>query len=156
MQPVRNAIWPAAGALFLTGLYLLLASQISGWEIIAAIAACMVASVGATAVNIAGGRPFEFRVGWFGQLAQLPARVIRDCAVVTGAIFERLIHRRKTGNFCVIEFDPGGQTRLGAAKRALLITRSSLAPNTYVVGMDSKKNMVLLHELISARPPLSP
>jgi hypothetical protein len=154
MQRVRNAIWPVAGALFLTGLYLLFASQISGWEIIAAIAACIVALAGATAVNIAGGRPFEFRADWFRQLTQLPIRVSRDCAIVTGAIFQRMMRRRKTGSFCAIELDLGGQTRLGAAKRALLITNFSLAPNIYVIGADSKKNTALLHELVPARAPL--
>jgi hypothetical protein len=142
--------------LLLAGIYLLLASQISVWEIIAAIAACILAFAGATAVNIAGGRPFEFRVDWFRQLARLPMRVSRDCAIVTLAIFQRMIHPWKTGNFQAVKLDLGGQTRLGAAKRALLITNTSLAPNTYIVGMNSEKNTALLHQLVSTPAPLPP
>src|SRR3954451_4706324 len=116
MQRLRTAIRSAVWAFFLAGIYLLLASQISVWELIAAIGAFTAAFAGVTAVSIASGRPFEFRAGWFGQLLRLPARVIRDCAAVIGAIFDRMIHPRKTGNFHAVEFDLGGQTRLGTAK----------------------------------------
>jgi hypothetical protein len=135
----------------LFGLYLLMASQLNWAE--AAVGA-VAASLGTTAALVtasAGKLRFQPRARWLAVLGRLPMRVLTDCVTVGGELWRRLTHRDPVeGAFRVIEFDPGRNGPVSAARRAMIVAGASLAPNSYVVAVDRKRGVLLLHQLVSA------
>lgn len=135
------------------GLYLLFASKLAGSEVVVGFAAAALAATGATLTSRAARQRFRARVRWLLLLGRLPGRILTDCGMVGLALWRRLA-RRKTvkGKFRTIPFDPGGQDALSTVRRALVTAGISLAPNTYVVAIDRRRRVLLVHQLIpSAR-----
>ena len=55
------------------------------------------------------------------------------------------------GRFVVQPLRPGRDPERAAARRAVFTIGASIAPNTYVVGIDQEEQAALLHELVPER-----
>jgi len=144
MQYIRSAIRPVGWTLFLGVIYLLLAGHVEVWEIIAGLASGAIALVGVAAVMSTSRPSFESGARWLSQFRGVPAQIVHDCVIVLGALFVRIIHPRKRGVFYAKRFD----THSTVVKRAIIITSASLAPNTFVVGIDDANKVILFHQLV--------
>ena len=141
----RKLVQAASWAILLGALYLLLAAKIEIWEFVAAIATGLIALVGVVAVTSASKPQFKIDIRWLAQLWRLPKRVVRDCVIVIAALGSRLVHPLKKGVFRATKSDAVGQTQSDARKRAFVITTSSVAPNTFVIGIDNEAKSISEH-----------
>jgi hypothetical protein len=93
-------------------------------------------------------------VRWLRRVPALPWLALRDSVLVLGALTRHVARRRPVpGRFrlvpVVLPDDPHEQ----AAKRALLTAGGSFAPNSYVLTIDTRKSVMLTHELVSEEAP---
>lgn len=140
--------------LFLATFYVLLVGQLKGVEVAAGLLAGALASIAYTVTKSKGSLGFAFRVSWLRHLAKLPAQVISDTGRVFGALWRTLAQRKPMqGHFISVPFDFGGQDTTDAARRALVAAAASLAPNAYVVSVDEKEGLLLMHQLVSTPEP---
>jgi multisubunit Na+/H+ antiporter MnhE subunit len=126
---------------------------VSTWSLEEAILGLFAAAIAATAAEavreqgVAGFRP---RAGWLWQARVLPWRAARETCVVL-AILARLLTGRGhvRSRFRVLPVSLPEDPYEQAAKRALLVAGESFAPNSYVLAIDTRKGLMLTHELLA-------
>jgi multisubunit Na+/H+ antiporter MnhE subunit len=135
---------------FLFTLWLLLVLTQATPEV---IAGAVVAAIGASAAEVVRRSRFVELLPW-GLVPLHPGALVRtvvsDCWVLTVALARQLRDRQDNlGAFRGIPFDAGADDDLRAAtRRAASTAIVSVAPNTYVVGIDRENNNMLVHELV--------
>jgi hypothetical protein len=67
----------------------------------------------------------------------------------------RALPRRGGGRFVAIPIEAGDDRPRGAARRVLMQTAGSFAPNTYAVGTDYDRGLLLVHQLVPTDDPAS-
>jgi multisubunit Na+/H+ antiporter MnhE subunit len=126
---------------------------ISAWvweEAVLGLFASAVAATAAEAVREQGVAGFRPRVRWLLQVRILPWRVVRETALVLAALARQVTGRGPVhGRFRVVPVVLPDDQREQAAKRALLTAGESFAPNAYVVTIDNREGLMLVHELLA-------
>ena len=80
---------------------------------------------------------------------RLPGQVARDTAIVFAALWRRLAHGEESDSgFRELPIRYGDDTLQGVTRRVLLIGGRSLAPNAFVLGIDSGRDVMVVHELV--------
>ena len=108
-------------------------------------AGAVVAFVGAAAaVIVRAQRRFvtRLRPSWLVRLWRPAAYYLRDLVPVALALA-----RRARGRFVAVPFDAREEDPREAARRVLMKSAGSFAPNTYVVGADEERGILLVHQL---------
>jgi multisubunit Na+/H+ antiporter MnhE subunit len=126
---------------------------ISAWVWSEAILGLFASAIGATAaeaVRELGLTGFRMRARWLLKLKLLPWRTLRETWLVFRALAGQTTRRAPVrGRFRVVPVtlpeDPDEQ----AAKRALLTVGEGLSPNTYVLAIDNREGLMLIHELVA-------
>ncbi len=113
--------------------------------------AAAVAAIAATAVRQQCGIRYAVKPRWLAHFLTLPWKVLSDCFVVLAAICWRPFFARGSGRSSEWEFNPGNDQAESKARRALVTAAVSLAPNTFVVGIDRENHRLLVHELVPAK-----
>lgn len=126
---------------------------ISAWvveEEILGLVASAIAATAAEAVREQGMAGARVRARWLLHARVLPWRAVRESAFVL-AVFARHVTGRAPirGRFRVVPVDLPEDPHEQAAKRALLTIGESFAPNGYVLTIDTRSGLMLLHELVS-------
>jgi multisubunit Na+/H+ antiporter MnhE subunit len=126
---------------------------ISAWvwaEEVLGVVASAVAATAAEAVREQGLAGFRPRVRWLWHLRVLPWRVVRETALVLAALGRLLSGRGAVrGRFRVVPVALPDDPHEQAAKRALLTAGESFAPNAYVLAIDNRNGLMLIHELVN-------
>ncbi len=95
------------------------------------------------------------RFEWTAPALSLPGQVVADTVTVFGALWRKLVHREDPpGTFVELPVRFGDDTPEGVTRRALLIGGRSVAPDTFVLGIDKDTNVMVVHQL--AGPASSP
>lgn len=133
----------------LFGLWLLLVDSLAHPEVAAGpVAAALAASI-ALALRFAGGKRFLFRLRWLRWLASVPKSVLRDSVVLGVALWLRIVRReRPQSAFRAFRFSAVADDLESAAWRAFCIAVTSVAPNTYMIGIDREHKVALVHQLV--------
>ncbi len=125
---------------------------ISAWvleEAILGVFASAVAATAAEAVREQGVAGFRFRVRWLWRARVLPWRTVRESGVVLAALWRQVTARGPVrGKFRVVPVTLPDDPYEQAAKRALLTAGESFSPNSYVLTIDNRRNLMLTHELL--------
>jgi multisubunit Na+/H+ antiporter MnhE subunit len=135
--------WVAAAAL-----YLLLIDITDLPELIAGAGAAVLA---ATALELARergvvGERIHWR--WLLRLYRPILRVPLDIVIVSLMALRAVSDRRgHHGTFRALPFATGGERELASGRRALAEAAGSLAPNTFVIGIDEERKLILAHQL---------
>jgi hypothetical protein len=86
--------------------------------------------------------------GWLRQAAYLPGQVLRDTGAVYVALGRMVVQGGPPpGGYTEIPVRYGDGTTHGIIRRVLLTWARSLAPNTFVVGMDPERDVMVIHRL---------
>jgi hypothetical protein len=149
---VRRSVAIAVGWwTFLFLLWMALVLTTATPEIIVGV---VVAGIGAVAAEVVRRSRFVDLLPW-GLLPRRPVAlawgVLSDCWLLTVALWRQLRDREdNVGTFRGIAFDAGADDDPRAAtRRAAYTAVVSLAPNTYVVGIDRENHNMLVHELVA-------
>jgi multisubunit Na+/H+ antiporter MnhE subunit len=96
------------------------------------------------------GTPFRMRARWLVPALRLPVDVARDTVIVFLALWRWLAWGQEPASaFCELPASVGPDTAEGRTRRALLIGGRSVAPNTFVLGLDSEREVLVVHQLMA-------
>ena len=86
---------------------------------------------------------------WLVPAVRLPAEVARDTVIVFAALWRRLARGEEPASgFRELPARYGGDSAAAVTRRALLVGGRSLAPNSFVVGIDPGRDVMLIHQLV--------
>jgi multisubunit Na+/H+ antiporter MnhE subunit len=119
-------------------------------ELLAGAGAAALAAVFAELVTYQAATRFRMRTGWLGPALRLPGQVVGDTIIVYRALWRRLAHGEQPPSaFLELPARFGDDTPEGVTRRTLLIGGTSLAPNTFVLGLDRERDVMVVHRLVA-------
>lgn len=134
----------------LMSLWVVLDDSIALDELLAGAGAAALAAFLAELVSYQAATRFRMRVEWLGPALRLPGQVARDTVIVFAALGRRLLRgEQPPSGFREIPVPFGGSNDEGVTRRALLVGGRSVAPNTFVLGIDSERNVMIVHQLVA-------
>ena len=140
------------GALFWMSFWVMIDDSIATDELLAGAGAAALAAMFAEVVTYQAGTRFHMRIRWLVPAFRLPGQVARDLVIVYGALWRRLVHgEQPPGAFVELPARFGDGTPEGVTRRTLLVGGTSLAPNTFVLGIDSERDVMVVHRLVAGR-----
>lgn len=111
-----------------------------------------VAAMGATLAEVAGyqaATKFRPRIRWVARAVRLPGEVARDTVIVFAALGRRLVRGQEPASgFRELPVRYGDDSAEGVTRRALLVGGKSVAPNSFVLGIDPDRDVMLIHQLV--------
>jgi multisubunit Na+/H+ antiporter MnhE subunit len=153
-KPRRATFWLVWWALSLA-LWMLLVFKTEAAEVVAGAVAAAFAATAAELLRSHAYPPFSPDARWLRKLGALPREVLGDCWILVAALWRRVVRgERIEGTFRCVHF-PGaaGDDPRSQARRAVAKWLGAVAPNTYVVGFDERKEVVLVHQLVPTETP---
>jgi multisubunit Na+/H+ antiporter MnhE subunit len=119
-------------------------------ELLAGSGAAALAAFLAELVTYQAAARFRMRIEWLVPALRLPGRVARDMVTVYAALWRRLARGEQPPSaFGEVPARFGDDTPEGITRRALLIGGHSLAPNTFVLGLDKDRQVMVVHHLVA-------
>jgi hypothetical protein len=92
---------------------------------------------------------FRVRIRWLIPAFRLPVEVGRDTVIVFAALWRRLAHGElPASGFRELPVRYGPSTAEGMTRRVLLIAGRSVAPNSFVLGIDRARDVMVTHQLV--------
>lgn len=111
-----------------------------------------VAAAGASASELVAHQTashFRIRIRWLASTFRLPGQVIRDTVIVFAALWRRLVRGEEPASgFLDVRKEWGDESPVGMTRRVLLTGATSVAPNTFVLGMDRERDVMVVHHLM--------
>jgi hypothetical protein len=124
-------------------LWLALVDNTSGPELVVGAGVSAIGASAALVVRQQRRVILRPRLRWLLRVWRLPAVFPRDMWLLVVALF-----RRQHGRFYALPSQQLGDVPRGAAQRVTMQTAASFAPNTYVIGTDYERDVVLVHQLV--------
>lgn len=143
----RITAW-TVGWVLAAALYLLLIDITDLPELIVGAGAAALAATGLELAREQGIIGDGIRGRWLLRLYRPLLKVPSDIALVSIMAFRAIADRRaRHGTFRALPFDSGGDKQLASGRRALAEAMGSFAPNTFVIGIDQDRELILAHQL---------
>jgi multisubunit Na+/H+ antiporter MnhE subunit len=118
-------------------------------ELLAGAGAAALAAFVAEVVTYQAAARFRMRIDWLVPALRLPGQVVQDMVTVYAALWRRLAHgERPPSAFAEIPARFGDDSPEGVTRRVLLIGGHSVAPNTFVLGIDKDTDLMVVHKLV--------
>jgi multisubunit Na+/H+ antiporter MnhE subunit len=144
----RGRFW-LAWYVALFGLWLLFVDTLAAEELVLGALGAAVAATAADVVRAQDLVRFKMRARWLTGLAGLPKLLVTDSWLLAVALWRQLLRPGSVrGLFRVLPFPVEGDDAAAAARTALVTGVVSLAPNTYVVGVERGEGCMLVHQLV--------
>ncbi len=113
-----------------------------------AAVAALAALLTEAALHQAGTR-IQLRIRWLAGVVHLPGQVLGDTVLVFRALWRCLAHgEQPPSGFRELPVRYGDQSDTALTRRVLLVGASSLAPNTFVLGLDEDRDVMVVHQLV--------
>jgi hypothetical protein len=139
--------------LVLCTLWLGLVGQVDLLELgAAAVVAALAATAGVVVRERAGFRHRPDRAWWRHGPGMFLA-ALRDCLTLLGALGRRLRGEDVGGRTLALPCEVGGDDAAATARRVLLTLGTSLQPNSYVLGFDEGRQLVVVRQLVATDDP---
>lgn len=133
----------------LMAFWVLLDDSLALAELLAGAGAAALGASLAELVQYQAATHFRMRVEWAVPALRLPAQVVKDTALVFEALWELLAHgRQPSSGFREIPIAFGDDTPEGVTRRALLVAGNSVAPNSFALGIDEDRDVMVVHQLV--------
>jgi hypothetical protein len=149
VPPIRRAGAWLAWWILLMSFWVILDDSLATDELLAGAGA---AALGATLAELVGnqsGLRLRVRIEWLRPALRLPAQVARDTWIVFGALWRRVAHGEEPGSgFVAVAVRQPGATAGDRSWRALEVWRLSSAPNSFALGIDQDREVVIAHQLV--------
>lgn len=134
----------------LMGLWLLFVDTLAPPEVLVGLAAAAAATFSGVVIRAYGEVRFRFQWRWLLLLRGVPTSVLGDSWVLTVALWRRLVrgeHPASALRTVPFPLTPHADDPTAASWHAFVIMATSIAPNTYVIGVDHARNTALIHQL---------
>lgn len=132
--------------------WVMLDDSIATDELLAGAGAAALAALLAELVTYQAASRFRMRGSWLVPALRLPGEVGRDMVIVYAALWRQLAHGQQPDSaFAELPARFGDDTSEGVTRRTLLIGGRSLAPNTFVLGIDPERDVMVVHKLVAGR-----
>lgn len=139
--------------ILLMSLWVLLDDSIALAELLAGAGAAALGAVLAELVQYQASTQFRMRIGWLVPALLLPGQVVRDLVVVSRALWRRIVHgEQPDSDVRELPVRFGDDTPEGVTRRALLVVGRSIAPNSFVLGLDQERDVMVVHQLVADKP----
>jgi multisubunit Na+/H+ antiporter MnhE subunit len=110
------------------------------------------AALGALLAEIAGYQAamrLRMRAEWLAPALGLPAQLLQDTGIVFAALWRRLARGEDPASgFREVPVRFGDQTVAGKTRRALLVGGRSFTPNSFALGIDEDREVMVIHQLV--------
>jgi multisubunit Na+/H+ antiporter MnhE subunit len=132
--------------------WVMLNDSISTDELLAGAGAAALAALFAELVSYQAATRFRMRIEWLTAALGLPGQVVRDAVIVYRALWRRLVHGEQPPSaFKELPTRFGDDSPEGVTRRVLLIWGTSVAPNTFALGIDKDTDVMVVHRLDAER-----
>ncbi len=133
----------------LMSFWVILDDSIALDELLAGAGAAALAAFLAELVAQRTATRFQMRITWVALALSLPGQVMRDTVIVFAALWRRLARgEQPPSGFREIPAGSGGAGDESVSRRVLLVGARSIAPNTFVLGTDKERNVMVVHQLV--------
>jgi multisubunit Na+/H+ antiporter MnhE subunit len=136
----------------LMSFWVILDNSIASDELLAGAGA---AALGAGLAEVAGYQAaarFRMRIEWLVPALSLPVQVVRDTVIVFTALWRRLARGEEPASgFRELPVRYGDDSAEGKTRRALYVGGQSVAPNTFALGIDRDRDVMIVHQLVVTR-----
>ena len=130
--------------------WVMLDDSISTDELLAGAGAAALAALLAEVVTYQAATRFRMRIEWLVPALSLPGQVVRDTVIVYRALWRRLAHGQQPPSaFADLPARYGDDSPEGVTRRVLLVWGTSVAPNTFALGIDSERDVMVVHRLVA-------
>ncbi len=130
--------------------WVMLDDSVSTDELLAGAGAAALAALLAELVTYQAAARFRMRIEWLVPALGLPGQVVRDTVTVYRALWRRLVRgEQPPSTFLELPVRYGDDSAEGATRRALLVGGFSVAPNTFVLGIDKDRGVMVVHRLVA-------
>jgi multisubunit Na+/H+ antiporter MnhE subunit len=130
--------------------WVMIDDSISTDELLAGAGAAVLAALLAELVSYQAASRFRMRIEWLVPALSLPGQVIRDMVTVYRALWRRLARGEQPPSaFMELPARFGDDNPEGVTRRTLLIGGTSVAPNTFVLGIDKDHDVMVVHRLVA-------
>ncbi len=147
----RAGVWLLWWVL-LMAFWIIVDDKLAADELLAGAGAAALAASLAELAGYQANTRLRLRIAWLRPAIRLPADVIRDTGIVFGALWRRLTQGQEpAGGFSELPVRFGDQSIEAKARRALLVGGKSVAPNTFVLGLDPERQVMVVHQLVRAQ-----
>lgn len=130
--------------------WVMIDDSISTDELLAGAGAAALAALLAELVTYQAATRFRMRIEWLVPALSLPGQVARDTVIIYQALWRRLAHGKQPPSaFADLPTRPGDDSLEGVTRRVLLVWGTSVAPNTFALGIDSEREVMVVHRLVA-------
>jgi multisubunit Na+/H+ antiporter MnhE subunit len=130
--------------------WVMIDDSINADELLAGAGAAALAAAFADLVTYQAATRFRMRIEWLVPALSLPGQVVRDMVIVYLALWRRLVHGEQPPSaFVELPARFGDDSAEGMTRRTLLVGGTSVAPNTFVLGIDRDRDVMVVHRLVS-------
>ena len=130
--------------------WVMIDDSVSTDELLAGAGAAALAALLAELVTYQAATRFRMRFEWLVPALRLPGQVARDTVIVYRALWRRLVHGEQPPSaFLELPARFGDDTPEGITRRVLLVGGTSLAPNTFALGIDKDRDVMVVHRLVA-------
>lgn len=141
----------------LFGLWILFVDTLAAEELVLGAIGAAVAATAADIVRAQDLVRFRMRARWLLALARLPQWTLTDSWLLAVALWRQLRRPGSVrGRFRLLPFPIERDDATSAARRALVTGVISLAPNSYVVGVERDEGCMLVHQLVRTQEEIVP
>lgn len=127
--------------------------KLEGHEIAAGLAAAALSAAGTEMVRGVEHPRFYPQAAMLAQAWRVPGMVLKGCWVLALRLARRAWGDCSAGLFRTIRFHGGGSEPKDVGRRALAVVFSTLPPNSLVIGIDRRRNFLMLHQVRSTGVP---
>jgi hypothetical protein len=131
-------------------IYLVLVDTVVVPELVTGAVIAAIGATGATLVRAQRRVVMRPRARWLAGLWRPVMSYPVDLWKLTRALARR---EPVGGKLFAVSFEPGADDARSAARRVLGPSAGSFAPNTFVVGLDAERGLLLFHQLVPSAEP---
>jgi multisubunit Na+/H+ antiporter MnhE subunit len=144
----RLAAWLLWWVLLMS-LWVILDDSIALAELLAGAGAAALGACLAEMTGYQAATRFRIRIKWLIPALRLPGQVVRDTVIVFAVLWRRLARGQEPASgFRELPVRYGDNTAAGKTRRALQVGGQSVAPNTFALGIDRDRDVMVVHQLV--------
>ncbi len=133
----------------LMSFWVILDNSIATDELLAGAGAAAIAAFLAELVTYQAAARLRMRIEWAVPALRIPKDVARDTGIVFAALYRRLARGEEPASgFRELTARYGDNTMPGKTRRALLVGGTSVAPNSFALGIDRDRDVMIIHQLV--------